>query len=98
MDFEIILENEIDGVIVERDLMLEIDIDEILTDLDENEIKKMIKFLKENNYINKYSEVVAKEPITYRIEWGDITRKVAKSRHRLTSEEELIIKTITDKL
>jgi hypothetical protein len=61
------------------------------------EINELIEILIEDGYID--NESISTNNVTYDDElYGKVLIKLSKSRHRLTNEEEEIIKKIADKL
>ena len=80
---------------VEVDVDVDVDIIEILDECSSSEIKEVIDWLVDNDYIK--SERTTKSESLMEEEWNDVINKLHTLRQRLTIEEEQIIKSIINK-
>jgi hypothetical protein len=79
------------------DISTDVDIDEIdfIEDCTDYEIQNIIKWLSENNYINRKDTDIEN---SNEIIWNNAINKFIDSKHLLTQEEETIILNIASKL
>jgi hypothetical protein len=78
----------------------EFDIDpcDFLDDCDTSEIQEIIEYLEENGYLKNHSTTDRANGGLLEEEFQERILKISVSRHRLTLEEEEIIKKISDRL
>lgn len=80
-------------------LECEFNILDIIYQLDEKEIQEVINYLTRNGYVNPMKKNSKKEILKniFDKEWDEICIRLSEIRHRLTLEEENIIKIIASK-
>jgi len=78
---------------------VDIDIEEFIESCSNKEIKELIEILEDDEYIKPNSTMGFKNSIYHmESEWDIMILKIAENKHRLTLEEEEIIKKIVSKL
>lgn len=76
---------------------VDIDLDDVLNNLSDRDIQYLIKCLKEDGHaIQEEAEIAPKSIME--MEWDEVCTKLQNSQLRLTAEEELIIKSIANRL
>lgn len=77
----------------------DITVDDFLEECDRREIEEVIDYLEEMGYLKNHSRTEGGSPIgILEEEFQERIQKLSESRHRLTLEEEEIIKKISDRL
>jgi hypothetical protein len=79
----------------------EFDIDpcDFLDDCDSGDIEEIIEYLEENGYLKNHSTIDRGKGMgLLEEEFQERIQKISESRHRLTLEEEEMIKKISDRL
>ena len=77
----------------------DISVDDFLEECDRREIEEVIDYLEEMGYLKNHKRSEGGTPVgILEEEFQERIQKLSESRHRLTLEEEEIIKKISDRL
>jgi hypothetical protein len=77
----------------------DISVDDFLEECTKHELEEVIDYLEEMGYLKKYGRTPEGNSLgILEEEFQERIQKISESRHRLTSEEDEAIKTISDRL
>jgi hypothetical protein len=84
-----------------KSISIDIDLDDIYSEMGTSDCKEMTEWLYEDGYLDKYLERERAKNLTSLTNgwnWKEVCYKLSISQLRLTNEEEEIIKKIADRL